>query len=134
MHFTALFGLEGDRTNGALVENLTVLLLDVGLLSWEGLKNHVTVETSETGRYMRTLFSAAECFILRPSSSAYSLVPSLARVVQTVFLDVLLQVGRTTRRAALWTAVRGLANVDAFVGSETALVGQQHGAHVTHLI
>lgn len=56
MHFTALFGLEGDRTDGALVENLTVLLLDVGLLSWEGLKNHVTVETSETGRYMRTLF------------------------------------------------------------------------------
>lgn len=50
MHFTALSGLEGDRTDGALVEDLTVLLLDVGLLSLEGLKNHVTVETSETER------------------------------------------------------------------------------------
>lgn len=47
---------------------------------------------------------------------------------------MLLQVGRATRCAALWTAVRGLVSVDALVGSETALVGQQHGAHVTHLI
>lgn len=54
--------------------------------------------------------------------------------MQTVFLDVLLQVGRATRRAALGTAVRGLVRVDALVGSEAALVGQQHGAHVTHLI
>lgn len=53
MHFAALGGLEGDGTDGALVEDLTVLLLNVVLLSLEGLKNHVTVETSETGRYMR---------------------------------------------------------------------------------
>lgn len=50
MHFTALGGLEGHRTDGALVEDLTVLLLDVALLALEGLKNHVTVEASATGR------------------------------------------------------------------------------------
>lgn len=133
MHFTALGGLKGNWTDGALVEDLTVLLLNVGLLSLEGLKNHVTMETSKTGRCMRTHFSDA-VFFLRPSSFAYSLVPSLARVVQTVFLDVLLQVGRTTWCTALRTAVRWLVSVDAFVGSETALVGQQHRAHVTHLI
>lgn len=135
MHFTALGGLEGHRTDGALVEELAVLLLDVALLSVEGLKNHVAVETPETGSHDNSVsFPRSARFISRPSSSAYSLVPSLARVVQTVFLHVLLQVGGATRGAALWTAVRGLVSVDAFMGSETALVGQQHGAHVTHLI
>lgn len=56
MHFTARGGLEGHRTDGALVEDLTVLLLDVALLSLEGLKNHVTVETSATGRH-KSIFS-----------------------------------------------------------------------------
>lgn len=67
------------------------------------------------------------------SPGAYSLVPSFARIVQAVLLDVLLHVGGATRCTALRTAVRGLVRVDALVGSEAALVGQQHGAHVTHL-
>lgn len=49
MHLTALGGLEGHRTDGALVEDLAVLLLDVALLALEGLENHVAVETPETG-------------------------------------------------------------------------------------
>lgn len=54
--------------------------------------------------------------------------------MQTVLLDVLLQVGGATRRAALRAAVRRLVRVDALVGSEAALVGQQHGAQVAHLV
>lgn len=56
MHFTALGGLEGHWTDGALVEELAVLLLDVALLSVEGLKNHVAVETPETGSHDNSLF------------------------------------------------------------------------------
>lgn len=135
MPFTALAGLEGHWTDGALVEELTVLLLDVALLSLEGLENHVAVEAPEPGRHGNSLFlTLSVCFISGPSSSANSLVPSLAGVVETVFLDVLLQVGGATGGAALWAAVRGLVGVDALMGSQTALVGQQHGAQVTHLI
>lgn len=54
---------------------------------------------------------------------AYLLVPGLASVVQTVFLDVLLYVCRATQGATLRTAVRGLVSVDALVSSEAALVG-----------
>lgn len=54
------------------------------------------------------------------------LVPSLAGIMQTVLLDVLLYVRRTTQGATLRTAVRGLVCVDAIVSFEAALVGQQH--------
>lgn len=54
---------------------------------------------------------------------AYLLVPSLASVVQTVFLDMLLYVCRTTQGPTLRTAVRRLVCVNAFVSSEATLVG-----------
>ncbi len=54
---------------------------------------------------------------------AFLLVPSLASVVQTVFLDMLLYVRRTTQGTTLRTAVRGLVRVNAFVSSVAALVG-----------
>lgn len=135
MHLAAFCGFEGDRTDGALVEDFAVLLLNVALLTLDGLKDHVTVETSERGEGARMFFFHS--FITpRPSSSssAHSLVPGFARIVQTVLLDVLLQVGGATRRTALRTAERRLVRVDALVGSEAALVGQQHGAHITHLV
>lgn len=47
MHFTAVSGLKGDGTHGALVEDFAVFLLDVHLLSLEGLENHITVKTPE---------------------------------------------------------------------------------------
>lgn len=47
MHFTAVGGLKGDWTDGALVKDITVSLLNVRLLSLKGLKNHITVKTSE---------------------------------------------------------------------------------------
>lgn len=46
MHFTAVSGLEGNWTDGALVKDFTVFLLDVSLLALEGLENHITVKTS----------------------------------------------------------------------------------------
>lgn len=46
MHLAAVGGLEGDGADGALVEDLAVLLLDVHLLSLEGLEHHITVKTS----------------------------------------------------------------------------------------
>lgn len=49
--------------------------------------------------------------------------------MQAVLLYVGLEVGRATEGPTLWTAVRGLVCVDPLVGTETALVGQQHLAH-----
>lgn len=46
MHFTAVSGLEGNWTDGALVKDFTVFLLNVSLLALEGLENHITVKTS----------------------------------------------------------------------------------------
>lgn len=46
MQFTAVGGLEGDRTDGALVKYFTVFLFNVSLLPLKGLENHVTVKTS----------------------------------------------------------------------------------------
>lgn len=105
MCFAALGGLESDRADGALVEDLAVFLFDVTLLSVESLEHHVTVETP---------------------------VPGPARVVQAVLLDVLLYVGGAAQGAALGAAVRGLVGVKALVSSEAALVGQQHGADFTY--
>lgn len=51
------------------------------------------------------------------------LVPSLACIVQTVFLDMLLYVCRTTQGTTLGTAVWGLVCMNALVSSEAALVG-----------
>lgn len=53
---------------------------------------------------------------------AYLLVPSLASVMQTVFLDMLLYVCRTTQGTTLRTAVRGLVCVNPLVSSEAAFV------------
>lgn len=46
MHFTAVGGLEGNWTDGALVKDFAVFLLNVSLLSLKGLENHITVKTS----------------------------------------------------------------------------------------
>lgn len=53
----------------------------------------------------------------------YLLVPSLAGIMQTVLLDVLLYVCRTTQGATLRTAVWGLVCMDSIVSFEAALVG-----------
>lgn len=46
MHFTAVSSHEGNGTDGALVKDFTVFLLNVGLLSLKSLENHITVKTS----------------------------------------------------------------------------------------
>lgn len=57
MHFTAVGGLKGDGTRGALVEDFAVFLLDVHLLSLEGLEHHITVKTPEKEDTLRPLHS-----------------------------------------------------------------------------
>lgn len=129
MHFTAVGGLEGDGAHGALVEDFAVFLLDVHLLSLEGLENHITVKTPEK----------EDTLPLHPRYSAplpptlHLLVPGLPGVVQAVFLNVLLDVCGAAQGSTFRAAVRRLVGVDAFVSSEAALVGQQHCAHVAHL-
>lgn len=132
MHFAAVGGLEGDGADGALVEDFAVLLLDVHLLSLEGLEHHITVKASEK-EDMLPFFRA---FPPHPPLLLHRLdllVPGLAGVVQAVLLDVLLDVRRAAQGPAFRAAVGGLVGVDAFVGSEAALVGQQHCARVAHL-
>lgn len=45
MSFTVLWGLEGNWADGAFVQDLTMFLLNVSLLSLKGLENHFTVKT-----------------------------------------------------------------------------------------
>lgn len=67
MHFTALRGLEGNWTDGALVKNFTVFLLDVSLLSLKGLENHIAVKTSgrTNGNLMPLSFNTV-LYAMRP--------------------------------------------------------------------
>lgn len=128
MHFKAGGGLESNGADGALVKHFAVSLLDVRPLPLESLENHVTVKTPERKGSTSQLFSlliASSPFATARLSSALAdlLVPSLASVVQTVLLDVLLYVCRATQSAALRAAVRGLVRVKTFVSAEAALVG-----------
>lgn len=122
MHFTAVSSHEGNGTDGALVKDFTVFLLNVGLLSLKGLENHITVKTSGRKGNNVTLY-CIYFFLYTVGLLSYLLVPSLASVVQTVFLDMFLYVRRATQGATLRTAVRGLVCVDAFMSSEAAFVG-----------
>lgn len=53
--------------------------------------------------------------------------------MQAILLYMRLEVGRATEGSTLWTTVGGLVGVDPLVGTETALVGQQHLAHLASL-
>lgn len=119
MHFAAVGGLEGNGTDGALVEDFAVLLLYVHLLSLEGLENHITVKTSEKEEMLPFCSYCSAIFL----ACLDLLVPSLPGVVQAVFLDVLLDVCRAAQGSAFRTAVRGLVGMNAFMSSEAALVG-----------
>lgn len=121
MHFAAVGGLKGDGTDGALVEDLAVLLLDVHLLSLEGLENHITVKTS--GREDTLPFRARTAAPCVSTLRLHSLVPGLPGVVEAVFLHVLLDVCRAAQGSTFRAAVRRLVGVNALVGSEAALVG-----------
>lgn len=46
MQFTVVGGLECNRADGALVQDLTVFFFDMSLLSLKGPENHITVKTS----------------------------------------------------------------------------------------
>lgn len=46
MNFTAVRGLEGNRTDGALVKDLTMFLFNMSFLSMKGLEDHITVKAS----------------------------------------------------------------------------------------
>lgn len=122
MHFTAVSSHEGNWTDGALVKDFTVFLLNVGLLSLKGLENHITVKTPGRKGNNATLYSSF-CKAYIVCLLSYLLVPSLASVVQTVFLDMLLYVRGATQGTTLRTAVRGLVCVDAFMSSKAAFVG-----------
>lgn len=64
MHFTAIGGLEGNRTDGALVKDITVFLLNVNRLSLKGLENHIAVKTSGGKRkHDSTFFVALYCML-----------------------------------------------------------------------
>lgn len=118
MQFTVVRGLECNRADGALVQDLTVFFFDMSLLSLKGPENHITVKTSgrkgkhnccNSALYTVGFFFKKNLHFL-PS---YSLVPSLASIVQAVFPDVLLDVCRTTQGTTLRAAVRGLMCMNA---------------------
>lgn len=69
----------------------------------------------------------------RTSAGQHPPVAHLAGIVQAVLLHVGLEVGRATEGPALRAAVGGLVGVDPLVGTEAALVGQQHLAHLASL-
>lgn len=60
-------------------------------------------------------------------------VAHLAGIVQAILLHVGLEVGRAAEGPALRAAVGRLVRVDPLVGTEAALVGQQHLAHLASL-
>lgn len=95
--------LEGHGAESTFVENLAVSLLDVAFQQGQGQVDDPTVDAP---------------------------VAHLAGIVQAILLYVGLEVGGATECSTLWTAVRGLVCVDPLVGTETALVGQQHLAHL----
>lgn len=130
MHFTAVSGLEGNWTVGALVKDFTVFLLNVSLLALKGLENHITVETSERKGHLIP-FLCLQCTIACSCQGlqfmlAYLLVPGLTSVMQAIFLDMLLYICRAAQGATLRTAVRGLVCMNAFMSFEAALIWQQH--------
>ncbi len=63
MHFTAVGGLEGNWTDGALVKDLAVFLLNVSLLSLKGLENHITVKTSGRKENIVPLFRNTALYV-----------------------------------------------------------------------
>lgn len=126
MDVTAVRGLEGNWTDGTLVKHFTVFLLNVSLLPLKGLENHITMKTSANTNNTQYHFSGTLCCssltVRLHFVPACLLVPSFSCIVQTVFLDVLLDVCGATQGAALGTTVRRLVCVDALVSSEAALV------------
>lgn len=68
MHFTAVRGLEGNWTDGALVKDFTVFLLNVSLLSLKGLENHITVKTSGRKGNIMSLFCNTGLCVFNKSS------------------------------------------------------------------
>lgn len=120
MQFTVVGGLECNRADGALVQDLTVFFFDVSLLSLKGPENHITVKTSgRKGKHNccnSALYTVGKGGGLKKTLHflpSYSLVPSLASIVQAVFPDVLLDVCRTTQGTTLRAAVRGLMCMNA---------------------
>lgn len=60
-------------------------------------------------------------------------VANFAGVMKAVLLDVGLEIGRPANGATLWAAIRGFVSMDSLMSTVTALVGQQHLAHLTSL-
>lgn len=119
MQFTVVGGLECNRADGALVQDLTVFFFDMSLLSLKGPENHITVKTSgRKGKHNCCNSALYTVGFLKKKKNlhflpSYSLVPSLASIVQAVFPDVLLDVCRTTQGTTLRAAVRGLMCMNA---------------------
>lgn len=99
--------LEGHGTECTFVENLAVSLLDVAFQQGQGQMDNPAVDAP---------------------------VAHLAGIVQAIFLHVGLEVGRAAEGSTLRAAIGGLVGVDPLVGTETALVGQQHLAHLASLV
>lgn len=95
--------LEGHGAECTLVENLAVSFLDVAFQQGQGQVDNSAVDAP---------------------------VAHLAGIVQAILLYVGLEVGRATEGPTLRTAVGGLVCMDPLVGTETALVGKQHLAHL----
>lgn len=95
--------LEGHGAECTFVENLAVSLLDMAFQQGQGQVDDTTVDAP---------------------------VAHLAGIVQAILLYMGLEVGRAAEDPTLRAAVGGLVCVNPLVGTETALVGQQHLAYL----
>lgn len=95
--------LEGHGAECTLVENLAVSLLDVAFQQGQSQVDDTTVDAP---------------------------VAHFSGIVQAILFHMGLEVGRATEDTTLRAAVGGLVSVNPLVGTETALVWQQHLAHL----
>lgn len=143
MHQTAVRRFEGYRTYSALIEDLTMLLLNVILQEGQWHEKHFTMQTPEGNciwvnqrggeREMTTLKRFEECHWPWGHSSRYLRVPNFTGIMETIFFHMLLDVRRATKCPTFRTAIRGFVCVNALMGLVAALVGKQHWANLAHL-
>lgn len=129
MHQTAIGRFEGYRTDSALIENLTMLLLNVTLQEGQWHEKHFTMQTPERNwiwanqrRRERERWQHKRDWP-RGHSSRYLRVPNFTGIVETILFHMLLDVRWATESPTFRTAIRGFVCVNALMGPVAALVG-----------
>ncbi len=133
MHSTTFRRFEGYRTDSALIEDLTMLLLNVTLQEGQGHEKHFTMQTPERNLSTSERVSEnntkdihslrEEVHLSSGHNSRYLRVPNCTGKVETILFHMLLDVHWATECPTFRTAIRRFVWVNALMGPVAALVG-----------